>query len=307
MIALLVITAVGVALFAWPLTGLALPAAALMAVAVLAGTMALAAIEAGTRRLDSRRLALLAAIAAIDAALRAVVVTGLLGWSPIFFLVLCAGYVYGPRFGFLAGSLALLASALVTGGVGPWLPYEMLGTGWVGMLAGAAGLGRSVPPRRRDLIVLAIIGSITGWLYGGMLDLWDWSTFYRAAPDFGWSPGLPPPDLLARFGRFYVSTSLVWDTARAAGNALAVALLGRPVLAALERLRLRTGFAVVDEAAALGEPSAGAPRPARPALAAADRPRAAADGALAQEVVDLVGEPSRREAQLEQGARLDET
>ena len=34
--------------------------------------------------------------------------------------------MFGPALGFLLGSTALLTSALLTGGVGPWLPFQML-------------------------------------------------------------------------------------------------------------------------------------------------------------------------------------
>lgn len=236
----------GGALFLWPLTGAGAAPPALAGLVAASAIIVLAATEIAARRLDSRRLALLAAIAAIDSALRLVVVIGILGFSPIFFLVLCAGFVYGPGFGFLCGSVSLLLSAFVTGGVGPWLPYEMLGVGWVGAIAGLVSPGdRRL--RRRDLIVLAIIGGISGWLYGALLDLWDWTTFYRGAPDFGWLPGLGGAALLARFARFYVATSFAWDTARALGNAVAVLAFGAPIAASLSRLRARFSFRVVEE------------------------------------------------------------
>jgi len=244
----------GLALFIWPLTGAGLAPASVAGLTVAAGVAVLALTEITARRLDSRRLALLAAIAAIDSALRLVVVIGILGFSPIFFLVLCAGFVYGSSYGFLCGSVSLLLSALLTGGVGPWLPYEMFGVGWVGALAGLASPGER-RPRRRDLVVLASIGAITGWMYGGLLDLWDWTTFYRGAPDFGWTPGLGTGELLSRFGRFYLSTSLVYDTARAVGNVVAVLLLGAPIIAALSRLRARFSFRVADESEVLGSAS----------------------------------------------------
>jgi energy-coupling factor transport system substrate-specific component len=203
-------------------------------------------VETSTRRLDSRRFALLAAIAAIDAGLRLVLVTGLGGFSPMFFLILAAGYVYGPSYGFLAGSVALLASAVATGGIGPWLPYEMMGCGLVGLAAGLAGLRRSGPVTWRDVVVLAAVGAITGFAYGALLDVWDWTTFYRGAPGFGWQPGLSLTAALARFGRFYVATSAVYDSFRAVGNALAVMVLGAPVLAGLFRMRSRFNVVVLD-------------------------------------------------------------
>jgi energy-coupling factor transport system substrate-specific component len=61
------------------------------------------------------------------------------GFSPIFAPIIIAGYVFGGRFGFLMGTFTLLASALVTGAVGPWLPYQMFTAGWAGLSAGWLG------------------------------------------------------------------------------------------------------------------------------------------------------------------------
>lgn len=239
------ISTAGVALFLWPFVASGTPPAA-AALALSLGVIAvLVFIEASTRRLDARRFALLAAIAAVDAALRLVLVTGLGGFSPIFFLILAAGYVYGPSYGFLTGAVALLASAVATGGIGPWLPYEMVGCGFVGLAAGLAGLRRSGPAQTRDVIVLAAVGALTGFAYGALLDVWDWTAFYRGAPGFGWEPGLTVAAALARFGRFYLATSLVYDAFRAAGNAIAVLVLGAPVLAGLIRMRSRFDVVVL--------------------------------------------------------------
>ena len=239
------ISIAGLALFLWPFVAAGSPPAATSIALSLGIVAVLVFVEASTRRLDSRRFALLAAIAAIDAALRLVLVTGLGGFSPIFFLILAAGYVYGPSFGFLAGSVALLASAVATGGIGPWLPYEMMGCGFVGLVAGVAGLRRSGPVTWRDVAVLAAVGAVSGFAYGALLDIWDWTTFYRGAPDFGWQPGLSLAVALARFGRFYVATSLIYDTLRAAGNAIGVVVLGAPVLAGLIRMRSRFNVIVL--------------------------------------------------------------
>ncbi len=245
---------IGVALFAWPfLTATAVPDGPALATALGAlGGLLLA--EAGARRLDARLLALLAAIAAIDAGLRLALVTGIGGFSPIFFLVLCAGWVFGPSYGFEAGAVALLVSAIATGGIGPWLPYQLFGVGWVGLAAGAASqlvdrlTGRPVgAPSRRDLIVLAAVGAVMGLVYGALLDVWDW-TFFRGSPDLGWVPGLALGTTLERFGRFYLVTSLWYDSFRAVGNALMVLGLGAPVLAALWRVRVRSSFRVIDTA-----------------------------------------------------------
>ena len=119
----------GLVLFAWPFAGGGLPASTPAWALMLACVAALLLVEAGTRQLDSRGIALLASIAAIDTALRLALIVGIGGFNPIFFLVLCAGYIFGPSFGFLAGALSILVSAIVGGGVGPWVPYQVFGAG----------------------------------------------------------------------------------------------------------------------------------------------------------------------------------
>jgi len=235
----------GLVLFAWPFFGSDLPAntpAWTLAIGCVTGLML---VEAGSRELDSRAVALLAAIAAIDAALRLAVIEGIGGFNPIFFLVLCAGYVFGTSFGFLAGALSILVSALAGGGIGPWVPYQVFAVGWVGVAAGLAGHWRAPSPGWRDLILLAAVGAVMGWVFGALLDITDWVPVYRGNPTLGWEPGMAPATALLHFGRFYLLTSLAYDTFRALGNAVMVVALGAPVLAALMRLRARLRFEVV--------------------------------------------------------------
>ena len=254
----------GLALFVWPFLGLGLPAEG-PAIAVTLGIVgAFALMEAGARRLDSGRLALLAALAAIDAALRLALVNGIGGFSPVFFLVLAAGYEFGASYGFLVGSFSLLVSAVVTGGIGPWLPYEAFATGWVGAAAGLAGdLVRHVrPPRgwvpgRLDVGALVAVAFVTGFAYGALTDVFGWVAFWRGAGDIGWNPGLSTVESLAHFGRYYVVTSAAWDAFRAVGDSLAVLLLGAPVLMALARLRARLGFQIVPQQPPGEEPPQG--------------------------------------------------
>ena len=54
----------------------------------------------------------------------------------MFFTLVIAGRVFGAGFGFTLGCTTLFASALLTGGVGPWMPYQMFGCAWVGLFAG---------------------------------------------------------------------------------------------------------------------------------------------------------------------------
>jgi energy-coupling factor transport system substrate-specific component len=242
-----VVSLVGVLLFLWPFLGSGLPADTPAWTLALACVGGLFLVEAGTRQLDSRAVALLAAIAAIDTALRLAVIEGIGGFSPIFFLVLCAGYVFGSSFGFLAGAMSMLVSALAGGGVGPWVPYQIFAVGWVGVAAGLAGGWRtgSGLPRWRDVLALAGVGAVMGYVVGALLDITDWIPVYRGNPTLGWLPGMDAATALVHFARFYLLTSIAYDTFRAVGNVLMVLALGAPVLAALGRLRARLTFEVV--------------------------------------------------------------
>lgn len=184
---------------------------------------------------SSKTVALLGVLVAIDATLR--LAPSFLGASPIFPLMLLVGAVYGPALGFQMGALTILLSAFLTGGIGPWLPYQMLGAGWVGLTAG--WLPRPANPRLR-LLLLAAFGALWGFLYGAILNLTLWP-FAGAGADTAlyWTPGLGFGETLVRYGRFYLVTSLVHDLFRAAGNAVILLAIGGPVLRLLERFRSR--------------------------------------------------------------------
>lgn len=189
------------------------------------------------RRSPAKTVALLGVLVAIDATLR--LVPSFLGASPIFLLIILVGAVFGPVFGFQMGALTLLVSAFITGGVGPWLPFQMLGAGWMGMSAG--WLPRFQALRWR-LAVLAAFGAGWGFLYGAILNVWSWPFATPGATEAAglyWAPGLSLSETLRRYAAFYLATSLVYDLFRAVGNAGLILALGGPLLRVLERYRLR--------------------------------------------------------------------
>jgi len=186
---------------------------------------------------SSKTVALLGALVSIDAALR--LAPSFLGASPIFLLIILAGSVYGPAFGFQMGALTLLVSAFLTGGLGPWLPYQMLGAGWVGLTAG--WLPKPAEMRTR-VVLLAGFGAMWGVLYGGLLNLWFWPfSAPGAGADAGlyWNPSLGVVAAAGRYLRFYAVTSLGYDLARAAGNVVLTLVLGAPLLLVLERFQAK--------------------------------------------------------------------
>jgi energy-coupling factor transport system substrate-specific component len=188
----------------------------------------------------ARSVALLAALVAIDATLR--LVPSFLGASPIFALIVLVGYVFGSRFGFVMGTLTLLLSAAITAGVGPWLPFQMLCAGWVGVAAGWLPEPTQV---RAELATVAALGAVTGFAYGALMNLYSWPF---AAPgvtgDIGlyWTLGLSLSESVERYAAFYVATSLVHDTTRAAATALLILVAGGPVIRLLRRFHTRAAW-----------------------------------------------------------------
>jgi energy-coupling factor transport system substrate-specific component len=254
---LLGLTVAGVALFLGPLLlGSAFPQPVVLFSALVAvAALVVVGVALQTHRLSTRLLAVLAALVAIDATLRLVIVIGLLGFSPIFFLIIAGGFVMGPSFGFAGGALTLLLSAVLTAGLGPWLPYQMLAAGWVGM--GAGYLGRMTHRSTSPWAVagLCLYGCAAGFVYGLLLDLWEWPLLVApGSSPLSWAPRVGLAALIRRFGAFYLATSLAYDSFRAAGNLVLIAVLGPAVIRALDRFRRRFLLEWVD-AQPVPEPS----------------------------------------------------
>ncbi|NOZ51024.1 MAG: ECF transporter S component [Chloroflexi bacterium] len=211
---------------------------------VLLSLLALAAVISNLQSgaMSSKTLAILGALAAVGAVLR--FVPGPAGFSALFFLPILSGYVFGVQFGFLAGLTTLLASALLTGAVGPWLPYQMFAAGWVGTAAGL--MPHPARPSRREIWALAGLGLLLGLAYGLVMNLWFWPFIFR--PDQAgqyWQPGIGVGETIKRYALFYSTTSLVWDLWRGIGNATLILLFGEPVLRLLRRYKQRFSFSYV--------------------------------------------------------------
>jgi energy-coupling factor transport system substrate-specific component len=199
-------------------------------------------IELQGQMISAKIVAALGVMVALTASLRVieVAIPGPGGFTPIFAVIVLAGYVFGARFGFLLGALTLLVSALLTGGVGPWLPFQMFAAGWIGLTSGW------LPHPRRPQVTLAMLivfGAVWGFLYGLIINLYSWP-FIAGDAAMSWQPGIGLEGFLARYGVYYLTTSLIWDIGGAAGNVLLLLILGVPGLHALTRFRDRFQFQV---------------------------------------------------------------
>ncbi len=208
--------------------------------------LTLVAIVAGleTRRLDARWVAALGVLLAINAVLRLIPGPG--GFNAIFLLPVLCGYVFGPAFGFLLGSLSMVVSSVLANALGPWLPFEMLAAGWIGL---ASGWLPALHSRRAEVALLAVWGALAGLLYGAVVNLWFWPFLAPASAldaATAWQPSSGLLAALTGYALFYLTTSLWWDLGRAGGNLLLVVLAGPPILRLLRRFALRFRFAVEE-------------------------------------------------------------
>ena len=246
---------IGVAAFVYPFFLPALDATsdqgrtgeAPLLLSLLIGMCLLAVLlEVQVQAAGAKLIALIGILVSINAILRfvEVAIPGPGGFSPIFFLIVVTGYVYGGGFGFLMGSLTLLASALITGGIGPWLPYQMYTAGWVGL---AAPLCRPLVRLFHaegswwEVAVLAAYGGLCGLAFGLIINLWFWP-FAMGPTEQHWQAGLNWLEGVKRYLVFYAATSVFWDLLRLVGNVLLTLAFGLPTLKALRRFHKRFAF-----------------------------------------------------------------
>ena len=244
-ILLAVVSAFGLAAFGWPLLihpkgseNFAHAAdAPWVFVALLPLLLAIVIAEIADGSLDAKAVALLGVLAACGAAMR-LPSPGAAGFEPMFFLLIPAGRVLGKGFGFVLGAVTMLASALLTAGVGPWLPFQMIGAAWMGFGAGC------LPPMRgrREIALLVGYTAVSSVLFGLLLNFWFWPFGNSGGTAVSFVPGGAVALNLHRFLVFDLTTSLGFDLPRAVTNATLVLFAGGPVLAALRRAARKAAF-----------------------------------------------------------------
>lgn len=245
------VTVVGIAAFLYPfwLPADALPAQAHAGqaplIAAVVGALAVAAVTLEVRRgtMNGATVAVLGMLSALAGLMKLLDLPG--GGSGLFFLIVLAGAAFGPRFGLLLGLTSFVVSAILSGGIGPWLPFQMLALAWMG--AGAGLLGRVTRHLRpwAEVAALAAYGWVWGFVFGAIMNLWFWPFQRGGALD--WEPGMSVVETLERYWAFYVATSFAWDAAGALANAVILLAVGRPLMVALRRHAHRLAPATVLE------------------------------------------------------------
>jgi energy-coupling factor transport system substrate-specific component len=207
-------------------------------VAAAVGLLAVGAVTLEVRRgtMNGSTVALLGVLSATAGLLKLLDLPG--GGSGLFFLVVLAGAAFGPRFGLLLGLTSFVVGAVLSGGIGPWLPFQMLALAWMG--AGAGALGRMTRRLRpwQEVAVLAAYGWAWGFVFGAIMNLWFWPFQQNDGP-LAWHPGLSVGATLQHYWSFYVATSFAWDAAGAFANAVIILAVGLPTLRTLRRFAHR--------------------------------------------------------------------
>ena len=237
-------TVLGLAAFGWPFllsaAGSGAPHGAdapYLFALVVPLLLAVLAVEVADGGLDAKAIAILGILAALGAVLR-IAGEGLAGVEPLFALVILAGRAYGRVFGFCCGALCLLASAVVTAGIGPWLPFQVLAMAWVGFGAGCLPSMRG----RREVVLLAAYGALAAFAYGMVMDLWFWPLQAGLSSTVSYLPGGGLSENLRRFVVFDASSALGFDLVQATTNFVLLLLLSSGVLLTLRRAGRRAAF-----------------------------------------------------------------
>lgn len=175
------------------------------------------------RRPKSRDIVIPAVLTGIAVVSRLILFT-LPQFKPIAAVVIIAGVAFGAETGFMTGSLSMLISNMFLG-QGIWTPWQMLGLGLVGFLA---GLIFKSDYMKRPWIMAAYGFLSVMTVYGFIADT------YSA---FGFMYELSIESILATY-----IAGIPFNTVFAFCTALTLFIFGKPVIKKLERVKLKYGF-----------------------------------------------------------------
>jgi energy-coupling factor transport system substrate-specific component len=226
--------------FVWPFfyAGQDLPRTQLFFWIAIIAAFVLVIIEISSARLDAKSVALLGVLAALISALRPLG-AGAVGIEPMWFVLILSARVFGASFGFLLGIISMFASALLTGGLGPWLGYQMFAAAWIGM---AAGLLPKKVSGRNEIAMLLLFGALAAGTFGLLMDLQFWPWALGGNTQLSYIPGGSQNENFARFITFHFASAMAWDIPRAIFTCVLIAFTGPSVLSALRRTYTRAAF-----------------------------------------------------------------
>jgi energy-coupling factor transport system substrate-specific component len=226
--------------FLWPFfySGKDLPKTQLFFWLAVSFACVLVVLEISNSKLDAKSVALLGVLAALISALRPLG-AGAVGIEPMWFVLILSARVFGPTFGFLLGMISMFVSALLTGGLGPWLGYQVFAAAWIGLLAGY--LPQFIRGKK-EIVMLIIYGALSAELFGILMDLQFWPWALGSNTQLSYLAGGALAENLSRFFTFHFATAMAWDIPRAIFTVCLIGFTGTSVLTALRRSHTRAAF-----------------------------------------------------------------
>ncbi len=230
-------------MFTWPLfitSKIASEAALAQAVFIVLMPLVLilVLVEFASGDIGAKQLALLGVLIALNAVIR-MLGAGTAGIETAFFLVILGAFVFGSGFGFILGASSIFVSALLTGGIGPWLPFQMMGVGLVGLGAGLIPKFTRSWQQKTSLVVYAVISS---FVYGSLMTMWNWPFLAGTGTQLSYVAGDPIISNLTRFFQYELITGgFFWDLGRALTTSVLILLTSQSLLATLNRAASKAG------------------------------------------------------------------
>ena len=175
------------------------------------------------RRPQARELVVIAVMCALAVAAR--VAIPIPNFKAIYAIIMIAGIAFGPESGFLVGAVAALASNFFLS-QGPYTPWQMMGYGAGGMLAGFLFRKGMLP---RKPLLMGIVGFLGVLLLVG--PLLDTCTVFLA----------PISMNLKSILAIYISGFTV-NISQGLSTFAVLFLLGNPLLENLDRIKVKYGM-----------------------------------------------------------------
>ena len=168
------------------------------------------------RNIGSRRMVITAIMTALAVFGRFIPV-----FKPITAICILTAVYLGAEAGFMTGSLSGLISNLYFG-QGPWTPFQMLGFGLIGLIAGYLS-----KPLLRSRALLLLYGALSGIAYSFIMDIWT-VLWYSGGFDIG-------------LYSVAVISALPFTLVYAVSNTAFLLLLSKPVGNKLKRIKTKYG------------------------------------------------------------------
>ena len=175
------------------------------------------------RKPQARELVVLAVMCALAVAAR--VAVPIPNFKAIYGIIMIAGIAFGPQSGFLVGAVAALSSNFFLS-QGPYTPWQMMGYGAGGMLAGFLFRKGGLP---RKPVLMGIAGFLGVVLFVG--PLLDTCTVFLAPISMSFQ------SIMA----IYISGFAV-NISQGTSTFLVLFLLGKPLLEKLDRIKVKYGM-----------------------------------------------------------------